>query len=231
MIVTSASATATVTADEIIVGTALGGSQYRIGNFSKTINLATTGAGGIDTGSAPSPGFVGIYAIYNPVTNASALLAVNATSAIVPEVYGGANMPAGYTASALVNVWPVVSGQLNVGIMVDREISYPPGTVLTTSTTTSSFIPTSVASAVPLNAKKVKGTIQAGSTASSALIFQVASDSSATSASSCVLNSAAAGNMANTFPLIPIKNQSVFYRATSTGGTPTFIIGITGYSI
>ncbi len=67
MDITAASETATFTADEIIVGTALDGSQYRIGNFNKTINLATIGAGGMDIGTAPANGFVAIYAIYNPV--------------------------------------------------------------------------------------------------------------------------------------------------------------------
>lgn len=229
MAVTSSSTTATITADEVIVGNGLGGSQFRIGGFNKTINLASTGAGGMDTGTVPVNGFVGIYVIYNPANNTSALLAVNATSSVVPEIYGGSNMPAGYTASALVSVWPVVSGQFNTGIMVDREISYPPGTVLTTSTTTSTFIPFSIAGAVPLNAKFVKGTMQAGSTSSSALIFQASSDANGTAVSSCVINSPGAGNVGNSLPLLPIKNQTLYYKATSTAGTPTYIIGATGY--
>jgi hypothetical protein len=45
MAVTAASATATLTADEIVLGVALGGAQIKVASFSKTINLATTGAG------------------------------------------------------------------------------------------------------------------------------------------------------------------------------------------
>jgi hypothetical protein len=83
-------------------------------HHNKTVNLATTGAGGMDSGAAPNNGFVAIYAIYNPTTGASALLARNATAAAQPTVYGGANMPAGYTASALISVWPTnASGQFN----------------------------------------------------------------------------------------------------------------------
>src|SRR5471030_4169 len=134
MSVTATSATATFTADEIIVGTALGGLQYRIGNFNKTINLATKGAGGMDAGTPPASGFVGIYAIINPTSGASALLAVNATTTIVPEVYGGANMPSGYTASALVSVWATnASGQFKVGIQAGRNISSQSIFVLNTS--------------------------------------------------------------------------------------------------
>ncbi|EOI7396797.1 hypothetical protein OZ713_004150, partial [Yersinia enterocolitica] len=109
MSVTAASSTATFTADELIVQTALGGLQYKLSSFSKTINLATTGVGGMDTGTVPANGFVALYAIYNPTTQISALLAVNASSVVAPEVYGGSNMPAGYTASALVSVLPTSS--------------------------------------------------------------------------------------------------------------------------
>ncbi|HBQ8792691.1 TPA: hypothetical protein L9B16_003369 [Klebsiella quasipneumoniae] len=48
MRIATASATATFTADEIIVETALGGTQYRLSSFNKTINLGVVGAGGMD---------------------------------------------------------------------------------------------------------------------------------------------------------------------------------------
>ncbi|HFT8927526.1 TPA: carbohydrate kinase, partial [Escherichia coli] len=77
MRITAASSTATWTADELVVETAIGGTQYRLNNLSLSINLATTGAGGMDTGAAPASGFVAIYAIYNPTTKTTAALAVN----------------------------------------------------------------------------------------------------------------------------------------------------------
>lgn len=43
--VTAATATVAFTADEIILETALGGLRYCLSGFSKSINLATTGAG------------------------------------------------------------------------------------------------------------------------------------------------------------------------------------------
>jgi hypothetical protein len=70
MSITAASTTTTLTADEIIVETALGALRYCLANFNKTINLATTGAGGMDTGSAPANGFVTVYTGYNPTTGA-----------------------------------------------------------------------------------------------------------------------------------------------------------------
>lgn len=86
----AASATVTFSGDQIVVGTSLSGLQYVLGSFSKTINLATTGAGDMDTGSAPASGYVALYAIYNPTSGASALLATNATSAKQHNVCGGA---------------------------------------------------------------------------------------------------------------------------------------------
>ncbi|CNI23453.1 tail fiber protein [Yersinia frederiksenii] len=163
MSVTAASATATFTADELIVQAALGGRQYKLSGFSKTINLATTGANGMDTGTVPAAGFVAIYAIYNPTTLSSALLAVNATSAVQPEVYGGANMPSGYTASALVSVWRTSSSQFVVGFQIDRAISAQQLTILSTTTSTSTVTSLSIVSVVPLNAKSL------------AVIFSIAS--------------------------------------------------------
>ncbi|MCA7086039.1 phage tail protein [Cupriavidus sp. DB3] len=162
MSVATASASATFTADEIIVASALGGETYRLANFSETINLATTGAGGMDTGTAPANGYVALYAIHNPTTGDTALLARNATAAVQPEVYGGMNMPAGYTASALVSVWPTNgSGQFDVGVQQGRRISRSSATVLsqTTSTTSSIAVELSIASAVPPNATGVGGTL------------------------------------------------------------------------
>jgi hypothetical protein len=52
------------------------------------------------------------------------LLGVNATSAAAPSIYGGANMPSGYTYSALVSLWGTnASGQLRVGYQSDRNIN------------------------------------------------------------------------------------------------------------
>lgn len=160
MVVATASATATLTADEIVVETALGGQTYRLANFSKVINLATTGAGGYDVPGPVDNGFVAIYAIYNPTSGVSALLAVNATSAVAPNVYGGANMPAGYTASGLVTVVPTNgSGQFVVLYVKDRRVNVPLKAELSASTTpgpTLSYTSLTLSSA-PKNARTIGG--------------------------------------------------------------------------
>lgn len=180
MSVTAASATATITADEVIVEAgAFGALQYRLSSFSKLINLAITGAGGMDTGTAPLSGFVGIYVIYNPSlalsTTNPALLAQNATPGALGNIYGGANMPTGYTASALVSVWPTNgSGQLAIGFQTDRTINTAPSTVLA-SGSAASYTPFSLSAAVPFNAKSFNGQMTTPGSASTTGYMSAAS--------------------------------------------------------
>ena len=233
MSVAAASATATLTADEIVVETALGGLRYCLASFNKTINLATTGAGGMDTGTAPVNGFVGIYAIYNPTSGASALLAVNAAS-VVASVYGGANMPAGYSASALVGVWLTNgSGQFIVGYQSDRFTCYTTTTVLITSAVTGSITSLSIAAVVPPNAKYISGnTLISCSTASVIHLDIYPSTAAVGNKQNYSTTTAANGGNAASFDRLQLLTpQTMGYYATSTAGTPSFQIAITGYEI
>src|SRR5450830_1839044 len=152
MSVPTASASGTFIADEIIVETTLGGLQYKLSSYSKTINLATTGSGGMDTGTAPVSGYVALYAIYNPTSATTNILATNATSAIAPNVYGGANMPSGYTASALISVVPTnASSQFAPFSQIDRHIDVSFIMVLSAGGATVPT-PVSLAAVVPKNA-------------------------------------------------------------------------------
>ena len=137
MSVTTASATATFSADELIVEDSTG-KQYRLSVFGKTINLATTGAGGMGVGTVPATGFVALYAIYNPTADTSALLAVDVTSISAPETYGGTHMPSGYTASALVSVWGISASKFVTGEQRGRDVSILDVSAVTTTSTTSS---------------------------------------------------------------------------------------------
>ncbi|HDR8979510.1 TPA: hypothetical protein QDA95_004628 [Burkholderia vietnamiensis] len=235
MSVTTASTSATLNADEIVVGTALGGQKYLLKQFSKTINLATTGAGGMDTGTAPVSGFVALYAIYNPTTDASALLATNATSSTAPNVYAGANMPTGYTASALVSVWPTdASSQFSVASQVDRSVSFSPLTALSTSAVQASPTSFSVAAYIPRNARTARGSVSLQSSAANANLQSVLSGSSANAGA---FNFATVAVLANSgitapYPDIPIlTTQQMFYTANSGAGTLSFTVLISGYSI
>ncbi len=178
MSVTAASGTATFTADELIVQTALGGRQYKLSNINKTINLATTGAGGMDTGTVPASGFVALYIIYNPTTQVSALLAVNTTSILAPEICSGI-IPSGYMASALVSVLPIALNQFKISYLRGRNISFPRVNVISTSVSTANkALRLSISATVPKNASKIRGLMQAGGASSTTSFssIQVASD-------------------------------------------------------
>ncbi|MFA3777890.1 hypothetical protein Q2T71_04610 [Yersinia sp. 1652 StPb PI] len=222
MSVTAASATATFTADELIVQTALGGLQYKLSSFNKTINLANTGVGGMDTGTAPATGFVTLYAIYNPTTQVSALLAVNATSVLAPEVYGGANMPSGYTASALVSVWRTASSQFTVGYQLDRSISFPRITVLTTTTGTTPLLPINMPNYLPINAKycSVDGALGTSTNGVVGMGFSSSLSGIAWRASA-MTTTAGYGSTYTAMNIPVITAQTIYYSANATLGTLT----------
>ncbi|WP_210453552.1 hypothetical protein [Pantoea ananatis] len=232
MSVTTASATATVTADEIIVGTALGGSQYRIGSFSKTINLATTGAGGMDTGTVPTTGYVGIYAIFNPTTGVSALLAVNATSAAVPEIYGGANMPSGYTASALVSVWGIAASKFIPGFQTGRTIKTQQLNLLTTTTPTTTPTALTISPGAPLNTRKIQLSLNVTQTTSGNGVGLVLQSDSTGIGSIGQLSATSSGTSANgMYCEISLITQGQIYYVMNNTSSASYTVKSLGYEI
>ena len=228
----SASATATYTANEIVVKAALGNSAWVIPSFSKTINLASTGAGGMDTGSAPVSGYVAIYAIYNPTTSTSALLAIDATSAVAPEVYGGVNMPAGYSASALLTVVATnASSQLVACTVFDRRVN----TALTSAYTgvaNVSGIPVVISASVPKNAKFCQGELSASSTSAANLGTTLTGDGGNIGQQNITSNQPANTLLIGNFFGVPLPiAQTVYLTTNSSAGTPSFRVYFNGYEI
>lgn len=231
MSVATTSATGTFTADQVVVGTSLGGATYRLNGFNKNINLATVGAGGMDTGTATANGFVGIYAIYNPTTQVSALLATMEASAILPIVYGGANMPAGYTASALISVAPIsaTAGQFAAFFQLDHAVDYLGVGVLTGST----FVGGPVArpsTGIPYSAKFVSGFNQVSSSASAAISQVLTSTAvSAIGGQYNTCNLTAGSSQAVPFRVAISLPQNIYQTASSSAGTPGFTINVKNY--
>lgn len=223
------------TADEIIVKRAIGGQSWIISSVSNILNVATVGAGGMDTGAAPVSGYVAIYAIYNPTTGAKALLGQNATASAAPSVYVGANMPAGYVGSALISVWPTNgSQQLVIGMQSGRDIGIANNVVLTTSTQQASLTSLSISGAVPRNAVSVRGDFTIGTSIAGEGCGGVISGS-AVEVGRCAIGATsptANATVVGSFPDINLfSQQTVYYRATTSGGTLNFLITIAGYSI
>jgi phage-related tail fiber protein len=231
MYVTAVSANAAFTAEELIVSNALGGRAYKLANFNKTINLATVGAGGMDTGAAPVNGYVALYAIFNPVSGLSSILAANYSigPAAAPAVYGGANMPAGYTHSALISVWGTnASGQLKVGLQRDRRVSIPPVTVLNTVTQSGGVVPLNIISCVPPSATSCRGNGLLASTAPSSLTMLLFSDALACGQQYVAANQST--GVVGDFELDIYTLSQIYYNCLSSAGTPQFSIVISSYT-
>ncbi|CCV45099.1 tail fiber protein [Yersinia enterocolitica] len=236
MSIPAASVAATFTADELIVQTGWGGRQYKLSGFSRSINLSTTGSGGMDIGTAPATGYVALYAIYNPTSGATALLAVNATSAPAPKVYGGANMPAGYTASALISVWGTSSGQFVVGHQIGRHIGIISNQLYSTAGSVLGYSGISLATAVPPNGKKANMQIVASQTTPNSVI-QLYLASTAEGVGAIYVNASANSSSATTTStnsgyaeLDIIGVQTLYFKmANAVAATYTFICG--GYEI
>lgn len=228
MSITAASATATLTADEIFVKASYGGSAWLIPSFNKTVNLAATGAGGMDTGAAPASGYVSVYAIYNPTSGASALMAcAQATSN--GSVYSGTNMPAGYTASALVSSVPTnASSQFKVSTTLDRTVIIPSAVGYTSSGgIIPSPIPVSLSAVVPTNAKFFSGIMTASSTVATSVGISVSADAVGSGYQNT--NSSSVAQITAPFRCPIITAQTTYITATAGGGTPTYNINASSY--
>lgn len=227
-----AATSAAWTADEIIAETSLGGAAYQLANFNKTLNLATAGIGGMDTGTAPVNGYVAIYAAYNPSTGAQGIFACNAATSS-GSVYGGANLPAGYTATALISTWPTnASGQLVAGCQVDRQISVPVVNVLTSSSYAASWTSLSIAGAVPPNAKSCCGWLGVGNSTNVGASLLVSPTSTGVGYQLAETPIGSTYSAATPFSSLPILNaQTIYYQTGGSGGTLSISMSITGYSI
>ncbi|MDD2056625.1 hypothetical protein NPS58_04080 [Pseudomonas putida] len=224
----AASASATFTADEVIVKTSLGGVAYVIPNVNKTINLATVGLGGMDVGAAPVNGFVSIYLVYNPTTGVHGLLACAGTTSDGP-VYTGANMPAGFTASALVSSWGTNASRLLViAHQSNRLVSLMQNEAINTTVQQPLLQPITLTT-VPPNAKSVLGWTGVTSSGTGLNKMMVASRADGLGWSQCTISGAT--NTDNAFrELSLITPRTIYYSVTvSTGSLVSATVSVTGY--
>lgn len=224
------SAFASFSADEIIVESSIG-QQYRLRAFNKTIDLRMSGTGGMDVGKAPSEGFIALYAILNPTSGETALLAVNATTIIAPEIYAGNHMPDGYTASALVSVWKTdLARNFVAGFQNGRHVVMNSTNVLTTALPAESYTELSIANAVPLNAKTIDGYINVNPVIASINSYcSIASDLSGIGVKS--FGTSSSGILANFSDLHLITPQKIYYTIGVAGDMKDSFVNLTGYKI
>ncbi|MBC8997768.1 phage tail protein [Pseudomonas sp. N40(2020)] len=222
-----AASIATFTASEMVLGD-VNGKRVVISSFNQSINLSTSvkGLGAMDVGAAPVNGFVAIYALYNPDSKSTGIIAVNTTTAIAPKLFAGV-APDGYTFSALLSILPTnASAQFAVAEQVDRQVFY--GTqVLSTTVPVLTLTGLSISAAVPLNAKSVSGNFQ-GTVSANGYSMALAGSSAAIGLQTFIVNFSGAGG--GSFLDVPfLSPQTLFYRLTSAGTFSAFAITTNSY--
>jgi microcystin-dependent protein len=222
-----AASTATFTASEMVLGD-VNGKRVVISNFNQSINLSASvkGLGAMDVGAAPVNGFVAMYALYNPASRSTGIIAVNTTAAIAPKLLAGV-APDGYTFSALLSILPTnVSAQFAVVEQVDRQVFY--GTqVLSTTVPVLTLTGLSISAAVPLNAKSVSGNFQ-GTVSASGYSMALAGSAAAIGLQTFIVNFSGAGG--GSFLDVPLLSaQTLFYRLSSAGTFSAFAITTNSY--
>jgi hypothetical protein len=233
MTVSTPSATATITADEVVVKSGLAGRTWTIGSFNKLLNLANAGALGMDVGPAPVNGWLAIYAGLNEATGATTAFAQSVGNAFAPAVYGGANAPVGITATALLTVVPTnASAQFKLCAVRGRKVAIQLASAYSGNASVVNN-PISIAAIVPANAIAIThGELQIQNTAQSAMSLTVAPD--ATYIGQQNIGTTLYGPSiltANYSDILLITPQQIMFTSSSTAGTATYNIHISGYSI
>jgi phage-related tail fiber protein len=231
MVLTSESTTATYTADELVVKDAFGGRQWVLPNVALNINLATVGAGGMDSGAAPSSGYVAIYAIYNPLAKQAAAYAVNATSTVAAEVCKK-SMPAGYIASALVAVVATnATGQM-LPVIVNGRRHYIRLLQMFTSAVALTSVPWAIATIVPPNAKCYSGELAMSNTTGGAMTINLATGTYGIGQSNFTTSILGGQLTILNFYDVAIETPQLTHITTNcNAGVPTFAAHCNGYSI
>jgi len=232
MSVATASSTATFTADQVVLED-VSGKTYRLRNFSQTINLASAvkGLGAMDFGPAPINGYVALYALYDRETKLRGAMAVDVTAGVAPDVCAGV-IPPGYTASALVSVWPTnASGQFGAGLQLGNQVDLVAPQHVLSTTSQNDLTSLSIASAVPKNAKTCKGYLSiAASASTTASLVLTASTTIQAGQTQLNVGVPVSATFYESFYGVMIGTaQGIAY--STTGLSCTFGVGITGYTI
>ncbi len=212
----------TFTADQVVVANALSGKHYRLSNVNKTLNIATTGMGGMDTGTSPPSAWVAVYLAFNPTTGESGLVGFNTGNAVAPEIYAGTHMSAGYTATALVSVLVTnTSGQIKPLSQKDRKVVFPGIGVFNSSADNASFQPINLVGVVPPNAKTAGGYGDAALTVGGTINFAFAADAAGMGSQTFNSSCAAAYGHSLIWTDVPLaEKQTVYvYRSATLNGS------------
>ncbi|MFJ4388219.1 phage tail-collar fiber domain-containing protein [Pseudomonas soli] len=233
MEIASASATATVQADELVVKNALGGAGWSVANVSVPLNLGTVGAGGMNTGTAPANGYVAIYVLHNSQAKTTAAVAVNASKEIAAEVFAGPWPSGGFSASALVAVVPTDGAGRMLPVVVRGRLVAPAPTQPYLGTAAVSMAPVSLAGSVPPNAVSAEGLFSVRSSQAGAISIELYATPNGIGIKRNTATLPANGASSIMFEGLPLVTRQLMYMTTvnQTQGTPEYSVYITGYRI
>ena len=222
--VTTAGNTVTLTASEIAVKSALGGPSILLSGFSATLNLATSGIGGVVGSALVANKWANIYAAWGAGATPNVFATDGSTTN--PEI--AASLPASYTHVALIAVWPLNgSTQLIVATATDRKIVFANFNVLSTSSTPVSPTLQSVASVVPPAARLVKGYCAFQSTTTTSTIsFAIGGDTPLID----VVSIQGIGQQGFPYEIMIRTAQTLYWQAQNSAGTFGANLFVCGYT-
>lgn len=216
----SATTSLTVTADELVVQNAAGGS-VRLTTVNEAAAITASGAGGLDTGTEANSTWYYLWVIYNPTT--AAVDAVLSTSYTLPT------LPSGYTHYARVGgVYNSAAGDFITVQQVDHVVVSSISNVLNGANTPNAWTAVTVSAAVPPIAKRLSAHMSGTGNGIVGLAprsdglgahVHIGNDATNTSTMGGILGASAYG--ASTFT-IPYFGGSIYYW-TNDSGSDTYI--------
>lgn len=167
---TGASATVTVTADQIALDSTAGAPPLLVNSVSVSPSLATSGANGLDTGTSATSTWYSVWVISNGTTTAG-LLSLSSTSPTMPSGYTYRRRIGWARTDASANKYPLAFSQAgsSINILVTSSAYYPlmaSGTAGTLSQTVYTPVPVATTSFAPPTASRIliKGGLTGAST-------------------------------------------------------------------
>lgn len=222
--------TATWTADQVVVQTS-GNAAALLTAFSQSINIATSGAGGVDTGSIAASTWYYIYAIYNPSgPTTNILMSASATSPTLPVGYTYFARIGTARTDGSMNLMGFTQLGRNTQYLVGSNLSALPqmatgGTIGSVSAPT--WVSVGVTSYVPSTAARIRGFIAYND----AVVMAAPNNSYGAFSSTAnpppfVPTTSNVGQAVSPFDFI-LEGSAVFWAANS--GNSTNVLGIFGY--
>lgn len=188
VVTVTAVAAASITADLLTVKNASGG-ILRLSSVSVTLNTATSGAGGLDTGSLAASTLYALYVIYNPSTaTANSLISLSATAPTLPSGYTLFMRVGWLNTDGSSNLYKILQNNRKVQYIVQGTLSPTSLISLGSGTSGSVSVPTWTAltysaKLVPPSATEILGVISCQSGSSGIMVSPNANYGNITSTS------------------------------------------------